>query len=100
VGKVKNDLVHFDIVEHRHINQLFLHNTLLMAAQSSRRLTKSPGKPRTRNAMSQKRLQAMIESGQKMDVKLGNSDVQKLDRTDLRPEKERAALLLWVCSNR
>jgi hypothetical protein len=97
VGKVKNDLVHFDIVEHRHINQLFLHNTLLMAAQSSRRLTKSPG---TRNAMSQKRLQAMIESGQKMDVKLGNSDVQKLDRTDLRPEKERAALLLWVCSNR
>jgi hypothetical protein len=50
--------------------------------------------------MSQKRLQAMIESGQQMDVKLGNSDVYKLDRTDLRPEKERAALLLWVYPNR
>jgi hypothetical protein len=37
----------------------------------------------------------MIESGQKMNVKLGNSDVHKLDQTDLRPEKERAALLLW-----
>jgi hypothetical protein len=41
----------------------------------------------------------MIEKGQRMDVGLGNSEASQLDHSDLRPEKERAALLLWVLFN-
>src|ERR1700738_354627 len=70
-----------------------------MTATRSQRMAKSPSKTKTRNAMSQRRLQAMIEKGQKMDVGLGNSEASQLDHSDLRPEKERAALLLWVLSN-
>jgi hypothetical protein len=73
------------------------HNyTTPMAAQKS---PKKNTNSRKRNVKSKQRLRSLIDKGQQMDVGIGKSEGSSLDRSDLRPEGERAALLLWVWSN-
>jgi len=51
---------------------------------------------RKRNQLSRKRLQQLIDKGIPLGSKLDKSEP---DCSDLRTEKQRGALLLWVCSN-
>ena len=49
-------------------------------------------------ALSQKRLQALVTKSHLMDLSFGKAEASKVvfDSSDLRTEKDKAALLLWV----
>jgi len=51
---------------------------------------------RSKNVLSQKRLQGMIERAQGTDSHLATPK-SNFDNSDLRTEAEKGALLLWVC---
>jgi hypothetical protein len=67
-----------------------------MSVKRSPRFNSSPRMTRKKSKLSHKRLQTMINQNQGSDSSLENYESVNTDGSDLRMEKERTALLLWV----
>jgi hypothetical protein len=70
-----------------------------MPLQQSTNVVKTPVTSRKKNALSQKRLQKLIEKAQEIDSNSKSFIKAELDFSDLRTEQEKGALLLWVHFN-
>ena len=67
-----------------------------MSGKRSPRFNSSPRMTRKKSKLSHKRLQTMINQNKGSDSSLENYESVNMDGSDLRTEKERTALLLWV----
>jgi len=68
-----------------------------MGRKRKANVTDSPASSRKKGKLSTKRLISMINSNKGVDIDLESNEKIDLDRIDFRTEKDRAALLLWVC---
>ena len=59
--------------------------------------TDSPVSSRKKGKLSTKRLISMINSNKGVDIGLESNEKIDVDSIDLRTDKDRAGLLLWVC---
>jgi len=69
-----------------------------MKSRPSKNDTATPKARKKHVALSQKRLQALVTKSHLMDLSFGKAEASKavFDSSDLRTEKDKAALLLWV----
>ena len=69
-----------------------------MKSRPSKNDTATPKTRKKHVALSQKRLQALVTKSHLMDLSFAKAEASKamFDSSDLRTEKDKAALLLWV----
>jgi len=76
---------------------LYLAFLFIMARKRKVNATDSPASSRKKGKLSSKRLISMMNSNKGVDIGLESNEEIDVDGIDFRTEKDRAALLFWVC---